>query len=186
MSRITSLGLVLALVVPACIVNEKDDRIGDDTGSNTGSASGDGSGSSSGGGSSGNAAPLIGGWHYTGVTLVTNSCTSNVDRGQVGDFAIDQVTATNFRIRPNDGTAPFTCTLGKGAFTCPNRASLVQDYRPGVDAVVTVHVAADGTFSDATHGTGSQDGTVDCVGTACAALGRLPCTFTQDFAIRAL
>jgi hypothetical protein len=181
MSRITSLGLVLAFVVSACVVNEKgDDQTGDDSGS---SSTGSGS---TGGGSSGNVAPRLGGWHYTGVTVVSNTCNSNVNRGEAGNFAVDQGTATSFRIVPNDGTAPFTCTLSKGAFTCPDRVSFVQDNRPSIDAVVTIHVTAEGAFPDATHGTGSQDGTVNCVGTACSVLGPWPCTFTQGFAIRAL
>jgi hypothetical protein len=193
MSRITSLGLVLAFAVSACVVNGKaDGGSGDDDstgGGDTGggdTGGGDTGGGSHGGGGSGNAAPQIGGWNYTGVTLVTNTCNQRINRGEAGNFAIDQVAASSFRIVPNDGTAPFTCTLSRSGFSCPNRASSVQDGRPSVDAVLTVHVTADGTFSDATHGTGRQAGTVDCVGTACSALGTLPCTFTQDFAIRAL
>jgi len=180
MSRITLLGVVLAFVASACVVADNgDDKTNDEGGSSSGSGS-------SGSGSSGNVAPKLGGWHYTGVTVVSNTCNPNINQGEAGNFGIEQGTATSFRILPNVGTAPFTCTLSKGAFTCPNRVSFVQDNRPSIDAVVTIHVTADGTFSDATHGTGSQDGTIDCVGTACSALGPLPCTFRQDFAIRAL
>jgi hypothetical protein len=187
MSRITSLGLVLALVFSACVVNDKGDNgSGDDTGSSGSGDTGSNGGGSSGGGGSGNAAPQMGGWNYTGVTVVSNTCNPSINHGEAGNFAIDQVAATGFRILPNDGTAPFTCTLNKGTFACPDRASFVQDYRPSVNAVVTVHVTANGTFSDATHGTGRQAGTVDCAGTSCSALGTLPCTFTQDFAIRTL
>lgn len=192
MSRITSLGLVLALVSSACVVTDKGDNgSGDEAGSDgSGGTGSNGTGSNgtgtTGGGGSGNAAPRAGGWLYTGVTVVTNTCNPSIDRGQAGNFAIDQVAGTSFHILPNDGTAAFTCSLSKGTFACPDRASFVEDYRPAVDAVVTVHVTANGTFSDAAHGTGRQAGTVDCAGAACAALGTLPCTFTQDFAIRTL
>lgn len=181
MSRINSLGPVLtiiALVATACVADQNRD--GDNHG--TGSGSGSGSGSSSGG----DAAPRAGVWHYTGVTLVSNTCDQSINRGEAGNFGIDQVVATSFRVIPDDGTAPFTCMRLNSAFTCPDRASFVDDYRPGLDAVIAVHVTADGTFSSTTRATGSQDGTIDCAGTQCAVLGTLPCTFTQDFVIQAL
>ena len=130
-------------------------------------------------------APKVGTWSYSEVTLVHNTCNPNVNNGEAGNFAIDQSSLTSFHVLPNDGNMAFTCTLDSGSFDCPNRIAQVYDYRPSVDAVATIHVDANGTFSSATSATGSQDATVDCAGSACSAYGPFPCTFSQDFAIQA-
>jgi hypothetical protein len=122
---------------------------------------------------------------YGELTPVTSTCSAATPHGEAGDFAIDQVAAASFRIAPADGTAPFVCTADATGFHCPDRASFVMDYRPSVNAVLTVHVTATGRFGDAAHGTGRQDAKVDCTGTQCALIGGFPCNFTVDFAIEA-
>ena len=91
-----------------------------------------------------------------------------------------------FHVLPNDGGMDFNCSLASGAFDCPNRLAQTYDYRPSYDALVTIHVDANGTFSSSTRATGSQDATVDCTGSSCSAYGTFPCDFTQDFVIVAL
>jgi len=184
MSRITYLGFVFVLAA-GCVTNNGGDGNGSGSGSGSGSGGGGGSGSGGGGGGGGAVTPAIGAWHYAQITPVTNTCNPTIDAGEAGDFGIDATSTTSFHVLPNDGTDPFTCTLSNSAFDCPNRAALVHDYRPGVDAVVTVHVIANGTFSDAAHAIGMQQASVECAGSACVALGA-PCTVTQNFAIVAL
>jgi hypothetical protein len=130
-------------------------------------------------------APKIGTWEYSQVTLVSNTCNNSINNGEAGNFGIDQSSLTSFHVIPNDGNPAFTCSLNNGAFDCPNRIAKTEDLRPSVDALITVRVDADGTFSDARHGTGRQTGTADCTGTDCGQFGT-PCTFMQDFAIAAL
>ena len=87
---------------------------------------------------------------------------------------------------PNDGTAPFTCSLNGSAYNCPDRAAGVQDLRPAVDALITVRAVANGTFSSATRATGRQEATATCAGTQCAATGAsFPCTVRVDYVIQA-
>ena len=117
---------------------------------------------------------------------MSSTCSVGTTHGESGDFFIDELAAGSFRIVPGDGTAPFTCASTGASFQCPNRASFVMDYRPSVDAQLTVHATVTGAFSDGGHATGKQDATVDCAGTQCGTLGPLPCAFTVDFAIRAL
>jgi hypothetical protein len=166
MSRISYIGLVF---IVGCVTNNNPPPGGPD-----------------GGGGGNLVAPKIGTWHYAQVTLVTNSCNSNVQTGESGDFLIDASQLTSFHVMPNDGTESFTCSLSTGAFNCPNRTAGTMDYRPSIDAVATYHVDVDGTFSDPTHGSGTQKATVDCAGTQCSLGGAFPCTFSQRFAIVAL
>lgn len=131
-------------------------------------------------------APKVGPWNYSQVTLVHSTCNSSVNNGEAGNFAIDQSSTTSFHVLPNDGNMDFTCSLTSGKFDCPNRIAQVIDYRPSFDAVLTVHVDANGTFSSAIDATGGQTATVDCSGTSCSAYGPFPCDFMQNFEIRAL
>ena len=175
MTRIALLGLALALTsAPACGVTAGPP--GNPSGGPTGGPTGP-----SGGGS---ISPRGGSWAYGEVTPVSSTCSMNTPHGQDGDFVIDQASASSFRIVPGDTTAPFTCTTNGAKFSCPNRASLVMDV-PGVDATITVHATASGTFSDTTHATGSQQATVDCAGSQCALIGPLPCNFAVNFEIHA-
>lgn len=166
MSRIPIIGFVLALSMSACVNNNGDDD--DEMGS--GSA----------------IAPRQGQWGYAEKTPVTSNCPSNLP-GEAGNFLIDQSSIAGFRVVPGDGTAPFNCTLNKSAFSCPNRAAAMQDYRPQFDAVVTVRATANGTFSSDIRATGRQDATVECVGVGCAAVpgAMFPCNFTVNFVIAA-
>jgi hypothetical protein len=173
MSRI-AYGLVL--LIAACGTT-KGNNPNVDAGSNSGS---------DGGPPGGNAVPRAGAWQYNEVTPVSNTCPSNTPTIENGAFVIDTVTATSFRIVPNDGTAPFTCSLSSTGFDCPNRGNAVEDLHPGLDAIVNAHAVANGSFSTSTHGTGRQEATVTCTGTQCNALGAsFPCTIKVDFKIDA-
>ena len=143
--------------------------------------------SGSGGGGGVTVSPLAGEWFYAETTPVSTTCPGNLDNGESGDFVIDSVTASGFRVIPADGTAPFACTLtGGSAFSCPNRVTQTQPY-PNVDATLTVHGTISGTFSAANRASGRQQATVDCAGTSCASLGgsQLPCQFQVDFVVSA-
>jgi len=135
---------------------------------------------------SGSVTPQVGAWEYDEVTPVTSTCPSSIQQGGTGAFAVDRSSTTSFHVVPNDGTAPFTCTLNGSAFDCPDRATNMQDLRPAVDAVFTARATAHGTFSSATRATGRQEGTITCVGTQCNASGAsFPCSIKVDFSTRA-
>src|SRR5258708_7646598 len=69
--------------------------------------------------------PLAGTWIYGPVTPLSTTCSTSIAQGESGPFTVDTVTASTFRVIPNDGTAPFTCTsLANSKFGCPNRATL--------------------------------------------------------------
>ena len=178
MTRIALLGLALALTsASACGVTAAPP--GNPSGGPTGP-----SGGPTGGPTGDSISPRTGSWTYGEVTPVSSTCSMTTPHGQDGDFVIDQTSASGFRIVPGDTTAPFTCTTNGAKFSCPNRASFVMS-APGVDATITVHATATGTFSDTTHATGSQQATVDCAGSQCALLGPLPCNFAVNFEIHA-
>jgi hypothetical protein len=125
-------------------------------------------------------------WNYSGLTLVQNDCNQRLTQGEGGDFLIDAASTTSIHVNPNDGGDPFSCSLSQGAFDCPNRVAQTDDERPSIDAVFTVHVDVNGTFDAATHGTGTQQATVDCTGSQCNLAGTaFPCHFEQDFVITA-
>jgi hypothetical protein len=141
-------------------------------------------GGTDGGTVSGDVTPQVGTWHYAEVTPLSSTCSTTIEQAdQPGDFAIDQASASTFHVIPDDATAPFTCTISDGAFNCPDRAAFSHDYHPTADAIVTAHATASGTFSTSTQATGRQDATVDCAGSACAALGTIPCSLSVHFAI---
>jgi hypothetical protein len=178
MTRIASIGLALATAA-ACTVNNN----GDDDGNRPDRDAGTGSGNDS--GSSGTPiSPSAGLWTYSETTPVSSTCRTDVAHFEGGNFVIDQVVPAGFRIVPGDGTSPFTCNSNGAQFNCPNRIAFVQDNRPSVDAVLTVHGTVTATLTDATHGTGQQAATVDCAGTQCALFGTLPCQFTVSFVIK--
>jgi len=130
--------------------------------------------------------PKIGAWGYDEVTPVSSTCPGNIQQGGTGTFAIDSSSSTSFHVVPNDGTAPFSCSLTGSAFDCPERATATQDLRPALDAVVTVRAIAKGTFSSSTQATGRQEATATCTGTQCSATGAtFPCMAKVDFVIRA-
>jgi len=131
--------------------------------------------------------PVEGLWSYSD-TPKTNTCPGDVKTEEAGTFAIDQVTATSFRIAPNDGTDPFTCNLSDDGsfFNCPDRVKDVEDLHPDFDAVITVHASASGTLSSPTSGNGSQNANASCAGTDCDAAGNVfPCSASVDFTIHA-
>lgn len=130
--------------------------------------------------------PRVGGWEYDEVTPVSSTCPGNLQQTGTGAFAIDTSSSQSFHVVPNDGTAPFTCTLTGSAYSCPDRAAGMQDLRPAVDAVVTVRAIASGSFSSATRASGRQEATATCAGTQCNATGAsFPCTVKVDYVIQA-
>jgi len=191
MIRIALLGFAFALA-SGCVTNPPPGTGGGTGGGGTGGGGtgGGGTGGGSDGGTGtgtggGSISPQAGLWDYGEVTPVSSTCTTTIPHGENGPFAIDQVSTSSFRITPGDGTAPFACSETGAKFSCPNRASFVDDLHPSVDAIITVHATITGMFGGTDHGTGTQQATIDCVGTQCAAVGPLPCTFTVNFAIRA-
>ena len=132
----------------------------------------------------GDVTPVAGTWGYQEITKVSSNCPNDLSRFEGGNFLVDQVGGASFRIVPGDGTNPFSCSLGDASFDCPQRLADTIDERPGADAVFTIQATADGRFSDSRHGSGRQDATVDCSGTACSLAGvPFPCTFSVDFVI---
>ncbi len=174
MDRI-ALGFIFVLA--ACASNS-----GDDTGPNPDGNTTMGSDS----GNNGDVQPRAGAWSYTDAP-VSSTCPNNVPTEEAGSFVIDQVTASGFRVVPGDGTDPFPCTLGGGGnFDCPDRVKTVEDLRPSLDAVITVHASASGSFSSATAGTGEQHADATCAGTQCNAAGNVfPCAASVTFTIQA-
>lgn len=126
--------------------------------------------------------PQEGQWYYADVTEISSTCGAT-DNGVAGGFAILGASAAGFTV--NDGDGQFGCSLSGSSFHCPNRAQALEDLRPDVDALVTAQATATGTFASATSGSGSQEATVNCVGSACAFAGTWPCTFKVSFQIRA-
>lgn len=128
----------------------------------------------------------IGVWNYDEVTPVSRTCDNRITQGGTGGFGIDQASSSSFHVVPNDGTAPFTCTLNGSAFDCPDRAASMQDLRPTLDAQLTGRAVANGTFSSSTQASGRQELTITCAGTACSGSGlTFPCNIKVDFVIRA-
>src|SRR5215475_8767664 len=148
----TRRALVGFLFVTGCVINKADNPPNPD-GNQHGSD-----------GTIGSVVPQGGVWHYDEVTPVSNTCGSNITQFEDGNFVIDQASLAGFRIVPADGTAPFQCSLSGTGFDCPNRADRVEDLRPSVDAVVTVHATANGNFQSSTHGTGQQHANLSCGG----------------------
>lgn len=184
-NTIACLALALTTLSAACVAEGGDPEPG---GGGGGGGSGSGSGSGSGNGGGGSVTPQEGRWYYDETTPVTSDCSTIINQADAGDFGISQATAAGFRVIPEDGTAPFDCTLSGSSFTCPERASSTQDYRTnGIDAVVTIDAEASGTFSAANRASGRQEAIVSCTGSQCATLGAgaLPCAFTVDFVVRA-
>jgi len=134
----------------------------------------------------GNVTPKTGAWNYDEVTPVSRTCPGTIQQGGTGGFGIDSSSSSMFHVLPNDGTAPFTCTLSGKAFNCPDRAAGMQDFHPQFDAVVTAHAVASGNFASNTEASGRQEATVTCAGSQCSATGiQFPCNIKVDFVIRA-
>ncbi len=198
MSRLVLVGFSLVIAAATACATDKEgsnDPMGGADGGMLGDSGNGGDGGNGGhgsdagpgtdGGSMTTASPQPGRWFYVDRTPILNTCPSLVDPGQgAGGFSIDSVTPTSFRVIPEDSTAPFTCTRIGTSYMCPERAAYVRDYRPAVDAVVTFHATAQGTFSSSTRATGRQDANVSCIGTQCALLSTaLPCQFAVAFTI---
>jgi hypothetical protein len=129
--------------------------------------------------------PATGAWSYAD-TPVSDTCPGDVKTEESGAFAIDQVSAAGFRIIPNDGSDPFTCDLSGADFNCPDRVKDIEDLRPSVDAVITVHASATGSFSSDLAGTGSQNANATCAGNDCDIQGDVfPCSASVHFTIHA-
>jgi hypothetical protein len=131
--------------------------------------------------------PAAGTWTYGPLIPLATTCNApGIAEGESGPFRLDGVTTTAFRVTPNDGTAPFSCSYSEGQFSCPNRAIAVVDLRPSLDAKFTVKVTATGVMSDSRHAKGKQDALVTCVGTKCNLFGPMPCGFVDTFEVHTL
>jgi len=127
--------------------------------------------------------PRAGSWYYAEITPVSNTCGAQIGQAENGSFAIDQTSATGFRVLPQDGSDPFLCSLSGSAFNCPDRAAGSRDLGT-IDATVYYRATAHGTFSNPIRATGSQQATVTCMGTQCNALGvTFPCNFSVNYVI---
>jgi hypothetical protein len=131
----------------------------------------------------GDVTPATGTWQYDEVMPVSNTCGSVISQFEDGKFAIASASRSSFQIRPGDGTAPFTCTLSHGGFDCPSRADRVLDERPSIDAMITIHATASGSFSTSMAGTGQQHVQLACTGTQCARVAVFPCAFSVNFSM---
>lgn len=164
--------LLVCLVVSACSSNGNNSNQGDDAPPVDGSVDNT------------PVTPQVGAWFYSETTPVSSTCAQPISNG-TGAFGIDQSSPSSFHVIPNDGTAPFTCTLSGKAFDCPDRAAAMEDLRGGgVDAVITVRATAKGTFASSTQGSGRQEANATCAGSACGAIG-FPCKVVVDFVVRA-
>ncbi|MCB9675986.1 MAG: hypothetical protein H6737_12760 [Alphaproteobacteria bacterium] len=128
--------------------------------------------------------PLSGTWLYADSTIVSDSC-QLLDDGDllVGDFYLWNQGDGTMVIDPNDGSEIFTCTLEKGAFSCPDR---LQDEQTQGQTTLSAVVAAEGAFDGREDAAGSQLGTVTCDGPGCQALEEaygqsFPCTAEIEF-----
>jgi hypothetical protein len=128
--------------------------------------------------------PSGGTWTYDTLTPVSTTCSvSGITQGESGPFTMDTVTASSFRIVPQDGLPAFTCSYSNAVFSCPNRATATIDLRPFIDVAVTVRITATGVMSDSHHARGKQDASVTCVGSQCSLLGTMPCGFVDNFSV---
>ncbi|HUS32881.1 MAG TPA: hypothetical protein VMZ53_30475 [Kofleriaceae bacterium] len=165
--------LLVCFALAACTTNNGPMSSGDDDGDDAAPDAGT---------STTSVTPVAGLWYYAESSAVHSSCSQPV-QGEAGEFGIDMVTKSAFRIVPNDGTLPFSCTLAGAEFDCPDRAWDSEELA-NLDATLIVHGTAEGTFSSSTRATGQQHATVTCTGSDCGSLG-LPCTFDVNFVIRA-
>jgi hypothetical protein len=128
--------------------------------------------------------PVAGTWTYGETTQVSGTCNASITQIESGPFQISSVTATGYRITPNDGTAPFTCTSNATeGFRCPNRATAFIDLRRFFDAQLTIRASATGQFIDSRRAVGKQDFVVTCVGTKCHLVGPSPCGYVVNFEV---
>jgi hypothetical protein len=170
MTRIAPVGLLLAAVSACMTTMNGGDGIGSGSESGTGSA----------------ISPRAGAWISGKSTVVSNTCaTQPQDDDGAFSSMIEQVAPTSFRVVPDDGTAPFTCTTSDAQYSCPNVASLAMDYHPSFDAVLTIHAAATVTLTDSSHGSVRLETTLDCSGMQCGMFGSLPCSTTFEVPIQA-
>ncbi len=160
-----------------------DDDDDDDDDDTTGGGSADET-SSGADGSSSTDEPRAGRWIYTETGNTVNDCDflDDVSNGW-GDFEIESLGGGAFRVLPDDGTDPFDCSAGDGAFSCPER--LVDEMMSGSSAL-QVLVSVAGTLDSDTEMGGTQNGMVVCEGAECPLaeelLGTsLPCSFSVEF-----
>jgi hypothetical protein len=202
------LALLAAVALSGCVTNEDDDGGGDtdgvtdgsdngggdndpgDSGGDTGGDNGGDTGGDNGGDTGGgDVAPRSGVWDYSEYVPSQNDCNVPGDYGNGdGGFGLTYDGGGVFTVIPNDGTDPFDCTLDGADFNCPDRATEVVDIDQSLDATLVGQASAEGTFSDAENGTGSQTAIVDCEGADCALVesttgADFPCTFAVDFVI---
>jgi hypothetical protein len=120
-------------------------------------------------------------WIYDEIDPIQNTCSGNTPDAVFGSFGLSLRSSTSYAVFPRDGTPAFRCTMVGARFDCPDRASSDRDFRPSLDARLTITVSATGLFSDDRHQTGKQDVAVTCTGTQCTVLGTFPCGRVHNF-----
>ncbi len=134
--------------------------------------------------------PTPGVWSYDETGASMNSCNyDGVVSNGGGSFRL-VAEGDGYRIQPEDGSAPFTCSLSGDELDCPDRAA-VEEELSGLDAKLVIHVVASATVDSDSELSGTQTGSVTCVGEDCAAVAAtvgasLPCDFSVDFRARLL
>lgn len=182
---LATLSLVCLLLWGLTSCGSSDNGGGDGGSSDAAGLDGGSDGGVDGGGS---LVPRDGLWSYSEFNAIVDQCNSGqlITNG-AGNFLLVYNGNRTFTVTPADGSSAFDCTLTGADFTCPDRAAAVEDFTTsGFDAILTLNVAVSGTFSDAETMTGQQQGTANCVGTACGGLAgflgtTFPCSVTVDF-----
>ena len=130
-------------------------------------------------------APSPGAWSYSEFHASKNTCNYDgvISNGD-GAFALTAKGGAAYEISTADGTAPFACTLDGDTLSCPDRAKTTSQL--SANATLGIAVDAEANVDDADHMTGTQNGTVTCEGSDCAAAAALvgatlPCEFSVDF-----
>ena len=136
--------------------------------------------------------PQEGLWAYMEGAEVVDDC--DINEGPVqddGNFTLADNGDGSFLVTPEDGTAPFACTLSGMSFPCTERFFGESDMgKMGLDALITITGVVDGNFTDAAAMAGFQTLTGACTGNDCSWLEKLvgytfPCTVSVEFAATA-
>jgi len=136
------------------------------------------------------ATPTSGDYTFTYTGDVTTDCSSSGDTGDTGDTTNDETTQTvtvaddGSTVTFGAGQAAIECPLDGNTFTCDYSSSTDYNQTAGIDAVVTISSAMDGTWKSSSTIKGSIAGGISCEGDGCAdieAMGFEFCSSSQDY-----
>jgi hypothetical protein len=129
--------------------------------------------------------PTTGVWLYSPGSVFDDTCEyPDPPTDPTGEFTLTNNGDGTFTV--DDGDNVFDCTLSGSNFNCPERRTEEHDASP-LDAVATVHVSIEGSFSSDTDMTGHQTANATCVGADCAdaaaavGMAGFPCSLSQNF-----